>query len=64
MPSLGPLLVLLGLSAFLIYGTWALVQGIELRRTGKAMDPAVGGTGPADSQPSTAHNPFRRPAHQ
>ena len=64
-PGLGAITLALLFGLFnLIYGTWALVQGIELRRTGKAVQSAVEGTGPADPQPGTVHNPFRRPAHR
>ena len=64
-PEIGAITLALLFGLFnLIYGTWALVQGIELRRTRKAVQSAVGGTGPADPQPSTVHSPFRRPAHR
>ena len=64
-PGIGAITLALLFGLFnLVYGTWALVQGIELRHTRKAVQSAVEGTGPADPQPSTVHNPFRRPAHR
>jgi uncharacterized membrane protein HdeD (DUF308 family) len=64
-PGIGAITLALLFGLFnLIYGTWALVQGIELRRTRKAVQSAVEGTGPADPQPGTVHHPFRRPAHR
>ena len=64
-PGIGAITLALLFGLFnLVYGTWALVQGIELRHTRKAVQSAVEGTGSADPQPSTVHNPFRRPAHR
>jgi len=64
-PGVGAITLALLFGLFnLIYGTWALVQGIELRHTRKAMHSAVEETGLAGPQPSTVHNPFRRPAHR
>jgi len=64
-PGIGAITLALLFGLFnLIYGTWALVQGIELRHTRKAMHSAVEETGLAGPQPSTVHNPFRRPAHR
>src|SRR5271165_4421977 len=64
-PGIGAITLALLFGLFnLVYGTWALVQGIELRHTRKAVQSAAGGTGPAGPQPSTVHNPFRRPAHR
>ena len=64
-PSIGAMTLALLFGLFnLTYGAWALVQGIELRHTRKAVHSAVEGTGPADPQPSTVHNPFRRPIHR
>jgi hypothetical protein len=64
-PEIGAITLALLFGLFnLVYGTWALVQGIELRHTRKAVQSAAGGTGPAGPQPSTVHNPFRRPAHR
>ena len=64
-PEIGAITLALLFGLFnLVYGTWALVQGIELRHTRKTVQSAVEGTGPADPQPSTVHNPFRRPAHR
>jgi uncharacterized membrane protein HdeD (DUF308 family) len=62
-PGIGAITLALLFGLFnLVYGTWALVQGIELRRTRKALAPAAGET--AHAEPSTVHNPFRRPAHR
>jgi uncharacterized membrane protein HdeD (DUF308 family) len=64
-PGLGAITLALLFGLFnLIYGGWALAQGIELRRTRNTMRSAVEETGSADPQPSTAHNPFRRPAYR
>ena len=41
-PGVGALTLALLFGLFnLIYGGWALVQGIELRRTGETLDPAA-----------------------
>jgi uncharacterized membrane protein HdeD (DUF308 family) len=64
-PGIGAITLALLFGLFnLVYGTWALAQGIEPRRTRKAMQSAVEGTGPAGAQPSPVHTPFRRPAHR
>ena len=64
-PDVGAITLALLFGLFnLVYGTWALVQGIELRHTRKAVQSAAGGTGPAGPQPGTVRNPFRRPAHR
>ena len=48
----------------LAYGTWALVHGIELRRTRKTLHFAVKETEPAHVKPGLVHTPSGRPAHQ
>ena len=39
----------------LVYGTWSLVQGMELRRARKTVDSALREAGPAEAKPSLAH---------
>ena len=41
-PGIGAVTLALLFGLFsLVYGAWMLVQGIELRRTGKTLDPAA-----------------------
>ena len=52
-PGIGAITLALLFGLFnLVYGTWALVQGIELRHTRKAVQSAVEGTGPAGPSPA------------
>jgi uncharacterized membrane protein HdeD (DUF308 family) len=39
----------------LVYGTWSLVQGMELRRARKTVHSAPREAGPAEAKPSLAH---------
>jgi uncharacterized membrane protein HdeD (DUF308 family) len=64
-PGIGAITMALVFGLFnLVYGIWALMHGIELRRTRKAVHSAVKETGLADAKPSLEHTAFRRPAHQ
>jgi uncharacterized membrane protein HdeD (DUF308 family) len=64
-PGLGALTLAILFGLFnLIYGGWALVQGIELRRTGKALPSVVKPREAAEDIPSPGHIPSRRPAQQ
>jgi uncharacterized membrane protein HdeD (DUF308 family) len=64
-PGIGAITLALLFGLFnLAYGTWALVHGVELRRTRKTLHSAVRETDPADAKPSPVHASFRRPAHQ
>ena len=58
-PGIGAITLALLFGLFnLAYGTWALVHGIELRRTRKTLHSAVTETDPADANPSQVHAPF------
>jgi uncharacterized membrane protein HdeD (DUF308 family) len=64
-PGIGAITLALLFGLFnLAYGTWALVHGIELRRTRKPLHSAVRETEPAHVKPSLVHTPSGRPAHQ
>ena len=64
-PGLGAITLALLFGLFnLAYGTWALVHGIELRRTRKTLHSAVRETDPAHVKPGLVHTPSGRPAHQ
>jgi len=64
-PGIGAITLALVFGLFnLAYGTWALVHGIEVRRTRKTLHSAVRETDLADTKPSPVHAPFRRPVHQ
>ena len=55
-PGVGALTLALLFGLFnLIYGTWALVQGIELRRTGKNLHSLVNGPGAAGTARGPVH---------
>ena len=55
-PGVGAITLALLFGLFnLAYGTWALVHGIELRRTRKTLHSAVRETEPAHVKPSLAH---------
>jgi uncharacterized membrane protein HdeD (DUF308 family) len=64
-PGIGAITLALLFGLFnLAYGTWALVHGIELRRTRKTLHSSVKETEPAHVKPGLVHTPFGRPAHQ
>jgi uncharacterized membrane protein HdeD (DUF308 family) len=64
-PGLGAITLALLFGLFnLVYGGWALVQGIELRRTGKALQSVVKPREAAEDKPSPDRSPSRRPAQQ
>jgi uncharacterized membrane protein HdeD (DUF308 family) len=64
-PGLGAITLALLFGLFnLIYGGWALVQGIELRRTGKTLHSMVKPREAAEDKPSPDRSPSRRPAQQ
>ena len=64
-PGIGAITLALLFGLFnLIYGTWMLVQGIELRRTRKTLHSAVTETDPAYAKPGQVYAPFGRPAYQ
>jgi uncharacterized membrane protein HdeD (DUF308 family) len=64
-PGLGAITLALLFGLFnLVYGAWALVQGIELRRTGKTMHSVVKPREAAEDKPSPDRSPSRRPALQ
>jgi uncharacterized membrane protein HdeD (DUF308 family) len=64
-PGLGAITLALLFGLFnLVYGGWALVQGIELRRTGKTLNSVVKPREAADDKPSPDHSASRRPAQQ
>jgi uncharacterized membrane protein HdeD (DUF308 family) len=64
-PGIGAITLALLFGLFnLAYGTWALVHGIELRRTRKTLHSAVRETEPAHVKPGLVHTPSGRPAHQ
>ncbi len=64
-PGLGAITLALLFGLFnLIYGAWALVQGIELRRTRKTLHSVVKPGEATEDKPSPDHSPSRRPAQQ
>jgi uncharacterized membrane protein HdeD (DUF308 family) len=64
-PDIGAITLALVFGLFnLVYGIWALMHGVELRRTRKTLHSDVKGTDLADAKPSLGHATFRRPAHQ
>ena len=64
-PGIGAITLALLFGLFnLAYGTWALVHGIELRRTRKTLHSAVRETDPAHVKPGLVHTPFGQPTHQ
>ncbi len=64
-PGLGAITVALLFGLFnLVYGGWALAQGIELRRTGKTLASVVKPREAAEDKPSPDRSPSRRPAQQ
>jgi uncharacterized membrane protein HdeD (DUF308 family) len=64
-PGLGAITVALLFGLFnLIYGGWALVQGIEVRRAGKTVPSVVKPREAAEDTPSPDRIPSRRPAQQ
>jgi uncharacterized membrane protein HdeD (DUF308 family) len=64
-PGLGAVTLALLFGLFnLIYGGWALVQGIEMRRTGKILPSVVKPREAAEDKSSPDHIPSRRPAQQ
>jgi uncharacterized membrane protein HdeD (DUF308 family) len=55
-PGIGAITLALLFGLFnLAYGTWALVHGIELRRSRNSLHSAVRETEPADAKPSQVH---------
>ena len=64
-PGIGAITLALLFGLFnLVYGSWALVQGIELRRTRKTLQSAVEETEPGLVKPGLVDTPFGRPAVQ
>jgi len=64
-PGLGAITVALLFGLFnLVYGFWALVHGIELRRTGGTLHSVVRPREAVEDKPSPAHSPSPRPAQQ
>jgi uncharacterized membrane protein HdeD (DUF308 family) len=64
-PGLGAITLALLFGLFnLVYGGWALVQGIELRRTGKALPTVTKPREAAEDKLSPGHSTPRRPAQQ
>ena len=64
-PGLGAITLALLFGLFnLIYGGWALVQGIEMRRTSKTLPSVVKPREAAEDKPSPDRIPSRRPAQQ
>ena len=64
-PGVGAVTLALLFGLFnLIYGGWALVQGIELRRTGKTLPSVVKPREAAEDMPSPDRIQSRRPAQQ
>ena len=64
-PGFGAITLALLFGLFnLVYGGWSLVQGIELRRTGKALPTVAKPREAAEDKLSPGHSSPRRPAQQ
>ena len=64
-PDVGAISLALLFGLFnLVYGGWALVQGIELRRTGKTLPSVAKPREAAEDKLSPGHSTPRRPAQQ
>jgi uncharacterized membrane protein HdeD (DUF308 family) len=64
-PGIGAITLALLFGLFnLVYGTWTLMHGIELRRTSTTPRSPVKEAEPAHVKPGLVHTPFGQPTHQ